>query len=92
MRLFAGIELGDGRIPDATIILNFRHPLEKHVLMLEKYVLTETPFAEVNTHLSDKSITLRSGALIDGTIIDATISTKNKAGAGGPQDAVNQEA
>lgn len=28
MRQFAGIELGDGRIPDETTILNFRHLLE----------------------------------------------------------------
>ena len=30
MRQFAGIELGDDRIPDETTILNFRHLLEKH--------------------------------------------------------------
>ena len=28
MRRFAGIELGDDRIPDETTILNFRHLLE----------------------------------------------------------------
>jgi hypothetical protein len=32
MRRFAGIELGDDRIPDETTILNFRHLLEKHQL------------------------------------------------------------
>jgi hypothetical protein len=32
MRRFAGIELGDDRIPDATTILNFRHLLERHGL------------------------------------------------------------
>jgi IS5 family transposase len=47
MRRFAGIELGDDRIPDETTILNFRHLLERHGL-------TETIFAEVNAHLSDK--------------------------------------
>jgi IS5 family transposase len=30
MRRFAGIELGDDRIPDETTILNFRHLLENH--------------------------------------------------------------
>jgi IS5 family transposase len=30
MRRFAGIELGDDRIPDETTILNFRRLLEKH--------------------------------------------------------------
>ena len=74
MRRFAGIELGDDRIPDETTILNFRHLLERHGL-------TQAIFAEVNAHLADKGITLRSGTLVDATIIDAPSSTKNKAGA-----------
>lgn len=78
MRRFAGIELGDDRIPDETTILNFRHLLERHGL-------TETIFAEVNAHLADKGITLRSGTLVDATIIDAPSSTKNKAGARDPE-------
>ncbi|MGR3388578.1 MAG: IS5 family transposase [Paracoccus sp. (in: a-proteobacteria)] len=77
MRRFAGIELGDDRIPDETTILNFRHLLERHGL-------TEALFAEVNRHLADKGITLRSGTLVDATIIDAPSSTKNKAGARDP--------
>ena len=32
MRRFAGIELGDDRIPDETTILNFRHLLERQAL------------------------------------------------------------
>jgi IS5 family transposase len=64
MRHFAGIELGDDRIPDETTILNFRHLLERHGL-------TEALFAAVNAHLADKGITLRSGTLVDATIIDA---------------------
>ena len=32
MRGFAGLELGDDRIPDETTILNFRHLLEQHAL------------------------------------------------------------
>lgn len=74
MRRFAGIELGDDRIPDETTILNFRH-------LLERYGLTEALFTEVNAHLADKGISLRSGTLVDATIIDAPSSTKNKAGA-----------
>ena len=46
MRRFAGIELGDDRIPDETTILKFRHLLEKHQL-------TERLFGEVNRHLAD---------------------------------------
>jgi IS5 family transposase len=71
MRSFAGIELGDDRIPDETTILNFRHLLERHEL-------TEAIFAGVNAHLTDRGIGLRSGTLVDATIIDAPSSTKNK--------------
>jgi IS5 family transposase len=78
MRHFAGIELGDDRIPDETTILNFRHLLERHGL-------TEAIFADVNAHLAGKGITLRSGTLVDATIIDAPSSTKNKAGARDPE-------
>jgi transposase, IS5 family len=78
MRRFAGIELGDDRIPDETTILNFRHLLERHGL-------TEAIFAEVNAHLADRDIGLRSGTLVDATIIDAPSSTKNKSGARDPE-------
>jgi IS5 family transposase len=78
MRQFAGIELGDDRIPDETTILNFRHLLEQHQL-------TEKLFAEVNRHLADQGITLRSGTLVDATIIDAPSSTKNEAKARDPE-------
>ena len=78
MRRFAGIELGDDRIPDETTILNFRHLLERHGL-------TQAIFADVNAHLADKGITLRSGTLVDATIIDAPSSTKNKSRARDPE-------
>ena len=78
MRRFAGIELGDDRIPDETTILNFRHLLERHGL-------TVAIFTDVNAHLADKGIGLRSGTLVDATIIDAPSSTKNKAGARDPE-------
>jgi len=78
MRRFAGIELGDDRIPDETTILNFRHLLERHGL-------TEAIFADVNAHLADRSISLRSGTLVDATIIDAPSSTKNRARARDPE-------
>ncbi len=49
--------------------------------LLERHGLTEALIAEGNAHLSDKGITLRSGTLVDATIIDAPSSMKNKAGA-----------
>ena len=63
---------------DETTILNFRHLLERHGL-------TEAIFADVNAHLADKGITLRSGTLVDATIIDAPSSTKNKTHARDPE-------
>jgi len=78
MRRFAGLELGDDRIPDETTILNFRHLLERHGL-------PEAIFAEVNAHLAENGIALRSGTLVDATIIDAPSSTKNKAGRRDPE-------
>jgi transposase len=73
MRHFAGIEFGDDRIPDETTILNFRHLLETHEL-------TEKLFAEVNSHLADQGMTLRSGALVDATIIDARHRRRTRPG------------
>ena len=70
MRRFAGVELGDDVIPDETTILRFRHLLEKHRL-------TEAIFAEVNGLLAAKRLLLKSGTIVDATIIAAPSSTKN---------------
>jgi len=77
MRRFAGIELGDDRIPDETTILHFRHLLERHDL-------AEALFEEVNAYLEEKGIGFRAGTLVDATIIPAPSSTKNKARARDP--------
>ena len=84
MRRFAGIEPGDDRIPDETTLLNFCHLLERHGL-------TEAIFADVNAHPADKGITLRSGTMVDATIIDAPSSTKNKARARDPEMSSTQK-
>ena len=60
MRRFAGIELGDDRIPDETTILNFRHLLERHGL-------TEAIFADVNAHLA---YSVENSPLIEGLSAD----------------------
>ena len=70
MRRFAGIELADDAIPDETTILHFRHLLERHQL-------TEKIFAEVRQLLEDKKLLLKSGTIVDATIISAPSSTKN---------------
>jgi IS5 family transposase len=70
MRRFAGVELGDDVIPDETTILRFRHLLEKHHL-------TKAIFAEVQGLLDERRLLLRSGTIVDATIISAPSSTKN---------------
>ncbi len=70
MRRFAGIELAEDAIPDESTILHFRHLLEKHQL-------TEKIFAAVRTLLEEKRLLLKSGTIVDATIISAPSSTKN---------------
>jgi transposase, IS5 family len=78
MRRFAGIELSDDAIPDETTILRFRHLLEKHYL-------TQAIFAQVRTLLEQKRLLLKSGTIVDATIIEAPPSTKNEAQARDPE-------
>ena len=72
MRRFAGIG-GLDDVPDETTILNFRRLLEQHGLAAKM-------LAKVNAHLSSKGLSLRSGTIVDATIIAAPSSTKNKDG------------
>jgi IS5 family transposase len=70
MRRFAGVELSDDAIPDETTILHFRHLLEQHRL-------TEQLFALVRGLLESRGLLLKSGTIVDATIITAPSSTKN---------------
>lgn len=70
MRRFAGIELQGHDIPDESTILRFRHLLERHRL-------TERIFAEIRSLLEEKRLLLKSGTIVDATIIAAPPSTKN---------------
>src|SRR5882672_3448341 len=70
MRRFAGVELGEDRIPDETTILRFRHLLERHQL-------TEAIFTEIRALLDEKRLLLQTGTIVDATIIAAPSSTKN---------------
>ena len=78
MRRFAGIELSDDTIPDESTILRFRHLLERHGL-------TEAIFEEINRLLAGKGLLLRSGTIVDATILAAPSSTKNEAGRRDPE-------
>jgi IS5 family transposase len=78
MRRFAGIELLDDAVPDESTILRFRHLLEQHQL-------TERIFGLVRGLLESKRLLLKSGTIVDATIIEAPPSTKNEAKARDPE-------
>jgi IS5 family transposase len=78
MRRFAGVELVEDAIPDETTILRFRHLLERHQL-------TQQIFNLVRGLLEQKRLLLKSGTIVDATIIEAPPSTKNEAKARDPQ-------
>ena len=71
MRRFVGVELGDDDVPDESTILRFRHLLERHGL-------TKAIFAQVRNLLEEKRLLLKSGTIVDATIISAPSSTKNQ--------------
>jgi IS5 family transposase len=70
LRRFAGIDLGSEPVPDATTLLKFRRLLEQHKL-------AERLFAEVGRVLQGSGMTLKTGTIVDATIIAAPSSTKN---------------
>jgi transposase, IS5 family len=78
MRRFAGIELVEDAVPDETTILRFRHLLEKHAL-------TQSIFAQIRSLLEQKRLLLKSGTIVDATIIEAPPSTKNEDKARDPE-------
>jgi IS5 family transposase len=77
-RRFARIDMIEGRIPDETTILNFRHLLEEHQI-------AEQIFESVNQSLTEKGVMLKEGTILDATIINAPSSTKNKKGERDPE-------
>ena len=78
MRQFAKLSLSRGSIPDETTILHFRHLLEKHQL-------TQAILSDVVEYLNERGLMLRTGTIVDATIINAPPSTKNKQKARDPE-------
>jgi IS5 family transposase len=76
-REFAGLTLGR-RLPDETTILRFRH-------LLEKRKLADQILATVNDLLQRKGLLLKTGTVVDATLIAAPSSTKNKTGERDPE-------
>lgn len=77
-REFAGLGGWDDRLPDESTILRLRHVLEKHKL-------AERILETVNLLLGAKGLMLRSGTVIDATLISAPSSTKNADGERDPE-------
>jgi IS5 family transposase len=77
-REFAGLDRWDRPIPDESTILRFRHLLEKHKLAEQILVV-------VNDLLRNRGLMLRSGTVVDATLISAPSSTKNASGERDPE-------
>ena len=77
-REFVGLDAGEDNLPDESTILRFRHLLEAHNLSLQI-------LATVNATLTAKGLLLKSGTVVDATLIAAPSSTKNSSGERDPE-------
>lgn len=78
MRRFVGVELADDALPDETTILRFRRLLETHHL-------PEQIFALVRGLLEAEGLLMKTGTIVDATILNAPSSTKNATGTRDPE-------
>ena len=76
-RRFTGLD-GAPRVPDETTILRFRHLLEKHELAPQVMAI-------INHGLARQGLILKTGTVVDATIIAAPSSTKNQQGERDPE-------
>ena len=77
-REFAHLDAGITRLPDESTILRFRHLLEEHGL-------GQKILAAVNAKLIDRGLMLKTGTVVDATLISAPSSTKNDQGERDPE-------
>lgn len=75
---FAQLDPGLTRLPDETTILRFRHLLEANNLSL-------SIIATINALLTQRGLMLKTGTVVDATLIAAPSSTKNKDHARDPE-------
>lgn len=75
---FARLDPGATRLPDESSILRFRHLLEANNLSLQI-------MAAINTTLSKRGLLLKTGTVVDATLIAAPSSTKNSSGERDPE-------
>ncbi len=67
----AGIDLAVEAVPDATTLLKLRR-------MLVEHELTRKLFDEIGIMLCERRLMMKEGTIVDATIIEAPLSTKNK--------------
>ena len=77
-REFAKLDAGITRLPDESTILRFRH-------MLEQNDLGAQILAAVNAKLIDRELMLKTGTVVDATLIAALSSIKNDKGERDPE-------
>jgi IS5 family transposase len=77
-REFARLDAGITRLPDESTILRFRHLLEAHQL-------AQQILATVNAGLIERGLMLKTGTVVDATLIAAPSSTKNDQGQRDPE-------
>jgi IS5 family transposase len=77
-REFSGLDAGITRLPDESTILRFRHLLEANDLSLKL-------LATINATLATKGLMLKTGTVVDATLIAAPSSTKNSSGERDPE-------
>lgn len=75
---FAQLDPGLTRLPDETTILRFRHLLEANDLSLQI-------MGTINAMLTQRGLLLKTGTVVDATLIAAPSSTKNKDHARDPE-------
>jgi transposase, IS5 family len=77
-REFAQLDAGITRLPDESTILRFRHLLEAHGLSAQL-------LGTINATLAAKGLMLKTGTVVDATLIAAPSSTKNSTGERDPE-------
>lgn len=75
---FARLDAGISRLPNESTILRFRHLLEEHRLG-QQFLTT------ANAELIDRDQMLKTGTVMDATLIAAASSTKNDEGERDPE-------
>lgn len=81
---FLGLDPLNQKVPDETTVLNFRRLLETHGL-------AAAIFARVNAGLAAQGLLVKTGTVVDATILAAPSSTKNQTGKRDPEMSSTQK-